>query len=337
MVIWDNRGMLHRACNYDPASAATCTARPSTATSPSSDPDAGSHRHRGRVGHRTGYRRAAGRRRERRRIFDLDGESAEAAADKIAASGGRAVGVTVDMTDRPGIDRGVAEVRQRLGRPTILVDSAGLDGFDPFLEITAEKWSRMLGRQPHRDVRLLPGRVPDMVEEGWGRIVNISSSSAHSGQPADGRTTWRPRPGSSASPRRWLWSSAPGITVNTIPPGFIDTPMLADPRPRTARGGRRPPAHHPGASGRDARGYAKACSFLVADEAGYITGQVIGVNGGRNTMPSIPPLPPKEWPPEMKEALAGVRPGPPPTPLPSRGRIGPRRSTRSAPSPGIPS
>ena len=77
-----------------------------------------------------------------------------------------------------------------------------------------------------------------------------------------------------------------GITVNTIPPGFIDTPMLrASEAQGPARRGRRAPRRaHAGAPGRAApRTSPPTCAFLVSDEASYITGQVIGVNGGRNT------------------------------------------------------
>ncbi|MGO9456005.1 MAG: SDR family NAD(P)-dependent oxidoreductase, partial [Acidimicrobiales bacterium] len=63
-------------------------------------------------------------------IFDRNGEAATEAAERIAATGGRAAGFVVDVTDRGQIDRGVAQVRERLGRPTVLVNSAGLDGFD---------------------------------------------------------------------------------------------------------------------------------------------------------------------------------------------------------------
>src|SRR2546423_6503581 len=77
-------------------------------------------------------------------VFDRDGASAEATAAKIVASGGAAIGVTVDVTDRSQIDAGVADVRARFGGPTILVNSAGLDGFDRFLDITLEAWTRVL-------------------------------------------------------------------------------------------------------------------------------------------------------------------------------------------------
>ncbi|TMK82790.1 MAG: SDR family NAD(P)-dependent oxidoreductase, partial [Actinobacteria bacterium] len=116
-------------------------------------------------------------------VFDRDGRSADEAAAKIAASGGTAIGLTVDVTDRAQIDAGVAEVRSRLSRPTILVNNAGLQGFDPFLKISLELWNRILAVSLTGTFNCCQAVVPDMLEEGWGRIVNISSSSAQGGQP----------------------------------------------------------------------------------------------------------------------------------------------------------
>ena len=78
-------------------------------------------------------------------VLDLNGDAADEAAAKIAAAGGTAVGLAVDVTDRPGIDAAVAEVVGRpAAPPTILVNNAGLDGFDPFLKISLETWNRIL-------------------------------------------------------------------------------------------------------------------------------------------------------------------------------------------------
>jgi 2-hydroxycyclohexanecarboxyl-CoA dehydrogenase len=218
-------------------------------------------------------------------IFDRDGASAEAAAAKIVASGGTAVGLTVDVTDRAQIDHAVAEVRDRIGRPTILVNSAGLDGFDPFLKITAEKWSRILAVNLTGTFDCCQAVVPDMIEEGWGRIVNISSSSAHSGQPLMTHYV-ASKAGVIGFTKALALELGPrGITVNTIPPGFIDTPMLRGSEARGLLG--EGVEHHASLTPVRRVGtpedIANACSFLVADESSYITGQVIGVNGGRNT------------------------------------------------------
>ena len=217
-------------------------------------------------------------------IFDRDGASAEAAADKITASGGTAIGVTVDVTDRAGIDQGVAEVRQRLGRPTVLVNSAGMDGFDPFLKISAEKWARILAVNLTGTFDCCQAVVPDMIEEGWGRIVNISSSSAQSGQPLMTHYVAAKAGVIGFTKALALELGPQGITVNTIPPGFIDTPMLrgSEAKGRLGKGVEHHASLTPVRRVGKPEDIAAACSFLVADEASYITGQVIGVNGGRN-------------------------------------------------------
>jgi NAD(P)-dependent dehydrogenase (short-subunit alcohol dehydrogenase family) len=218
-------------------------------------------------------------------IFDLDGAAADAAADKIVAGGGQAIGVTVDVTDRAQIDAGVEDVRARLGRPTILVNCAGLDGFDPFLKISAEKWNRIIAVNLTGTFDCCQAVVPDMIEAGWGRIVNISSSSAHSGQPMMTHYVAAKAGVMGFTKALALELGPKGITVNTIPPGFIDTPMLRRSEEKGLLG--QGVEHHAALTpvrrvGRP-EDIAAACSFLVKDEASYITGQVIGVNGGRNT------------------------------------------------------
>jgi 2-hydroxycyclohexanecarboxyl-CoA dehydrogenase len=217
--------------------------------------------------------------------FDRDGGSAGTAAEKITAAGGSAIGVTVDVTDRSQIDAGVDEVRSKLGRPTILVNSAGMDGFHPFLEITLEKWNQILAVNLTGTFQACQAVVPDMLEEGWGRIVNISSSSAHSGQPLMTHYVAAKSAVIGFTKSLALELAPQGITVNTIPPGFIDTPMLrkAEQRGLLGKGADHNAAQTPVRRIGRPDDIAAACAFLVRDEASYITGQVIGVNGGRNT------------------------------------------------------
>lgn len=218
-------------------------------------------------------------------VLDRDGDSAEAAAAKIVAAGGTAAGLQVDVTARPDIDEAVAEVGGRLGRPTILVNNAGLQGFDPFLSITAETWRRILAVNLTGTFDCCQAVVPGMIEEGWGRIVNISSSSAQSGQPLMTHYV-ASKAGVIGFTKALALELAPqGITVNTIPPGFIDTPMLRHSEARGLLG--KGVEHHAALTpvrrvGRP-EDIAAMCAFLVSEEAGYVTGQVLGVNGGRNT------------------------------------------------------
>jgi NAD(P)-dependent dehydrogenase (short-subunit alcohol dehydrogenase family) len=124
-----------------------------------------------------------------------------------------------------------------------------------------------------------------MIEAGWGRIVNISSSSAQGGQPFMTHYV-ASKAGLIGMTKALALEFGPkGITVNTIPPGFIDTPMLRDSESKGLLGGAvedhegRTPVRRIGTP----EDVANACSFLVDERSDYITGQVIGVNGGRNT------------------------------------------------------
>jgi 2-hydroxycyclohexanecarboxyl-CoA dehydrogenase len=218
-------------------------------------------------------------------IFDRDGDSAEAAAGGIEASGGRAVGIAVDVTDRAQIDAGVVRVREELGTPTILVNSAGMDGFDPFLTITAEKWNRILAVNLTGTFDCCQAVVPGMIEEGWGRIVNISSSSAQGGQPLMTHYVASKAGVIGFTKALALELGPQGITVNTIPPGFIDTPMLrkSERRGLLGKGVEHHEALTPVRRVGTPEDIAVTCAFLAGEETGYITGQVIGVNGGRNT------------------------------------------------------
>src|SRR5580700_6129153 len=218
-------------------------------------------------------------------VFDRDGAAAEAAAAKISASGGTALAVQVDVTERAQIDAGIERVRDGLGAATILVNSAGLDGFDRFLDITAEKWERILRVNLTGTFQCCQAAVPDMIAAGWGRIVNISSSAAQGGQPLMTHYVAAKAGVIGLTKALALELGPRGITVNTIPPAFIDTPMLRKSEAKGLLGqgvefhANQTPVRRVGRP----EDIAAACAFLVRDEADYITGQVIGVNGGRNT------------------------------------------------------
>jgi NAD(P)-dependent dehydrogenase (short-subunit alcohol dehydrogenase family) len=218
-------------------------------------------------------------------LFDRDGQAAQDAAAEITAAGGAALGVEVDVTDRAQIDAGVEDVRARLGAPTILVNSAGLDGFQSFLKIDLETWQRVIDVNLTGTFQVCQAVVPDMIAAGWGRIVNISSSSAQSGQPLMTHYVAAKAGVIGFTKALALELGPKGITVNTIPPGFIDTPMLRRAEAKGFLGGgveehaAKTPMRRAGLP----EDIAATCAFLVRDEAGYITGQVIGVNGGRNT------------------------------------------------------
>jgi NAD(P)-dependent dehydrogenase (short-subunit alcohol dehydrogenase family) len=216
-------------------------------------------------------------------VLDRNAEAGEQAAEKIAASGGTAIGVQVDVSDPASIDAGVAAVRERLGPVLVLVNNAGVDTFGSFRKVTLDEWNRTLTVNLTGTFLCCQAIVPDMIDAEWGRIVNISSSSAQGGQ-----AYMTPYVASKAGVigfTKALALGPKGITVNTIPPGFIDTPMLraAEEKGRLGESVEYHASVTPVRRAGRPEDIAAACAFLVRDEASYITGQVIGVNGGRNT------------------------------------------------------
>jgi len=155
-----------------------------------------------------------------------------------------------------------------------------------FLDVTPEDWDRIIAINLTGTFHVTQSVVPDMVEAKWGRIVNISSSSAQTGAVMMAPYS-ASKGGMIALTKTLALELGPlGITVNTIPPGAIDTPMSrrAASEGRFGGGtledvGRHLPVKRIGIP----EDIAAACAFLVSDEAGYVTGQIIGVNGGRVT------------------------------------------------------
>src|SRR5947209_20237097 len=192
---------------------------------------------------------------------------------------------TADVTDRSQVDAALSAIRARLGPVTVLVNAAGLDGFKRFGNITFEDWQRVIDVNLNGVFHTIQAVLPDMVEAGWGRIVNISSSSTHSGAPYMAHYVAAKSAVNGLTKSLALEYGPSGITVNAVPPGFVDTPMLRSAERRQLLGGTvedhiaRTPVRRVGRP----EDIAAACAFFVSEEAGYITGQILGVNGGRNT------------------------------------------------------
>jgi 2-hydroxycyclohexanecarboxyl-CoA dehydrogenase len=189
-----------------------------------------------------------------------------------------------DVTDRDQIDAALTEIRGALGPVTILVNAAGKEVFRRFANITFEQWRKIIDINLHGVFHTTQAVLPDMVEAGWGRIVNISSSSTHSGAPFMSAYVAAKSGVNGLTKSLALEYGPAGITVNAVPPGFIDTPML---RNSASQGnlGSIDEAIKRTQVGRMGKpeDIAAACAFFISEEAGYITGQILGVNGGRNT------------------------------------------------------
>jgi 2-hydroxycyclohexanecarboxyl-CoA dehydrogenase len=191
---------------------------------------------------------------------------------------------TADVTDRAQLETALSAIRAQLGPVTILVNAAGLDGFKRFTDITFDEWQKVVDVNLNGVFHCIQAVLPDMIDAGWGRIVNISSSSTHSGTPYMSHYVAAKSAVNGLTKSLALEYGPEGITVNAVPPGFIDTPMLrsAEARGRLGNVQATIDATPVRRIGRP-EDIAAACAFLISDEAGYITGQILGVNGGRNT------------------------------------------------------
>ncbi|ULN33674.1 SDR family NAD(P)-dependent oxidoreductase [Mycolicibacterium smegmatis] len=189
-----------------------------------------------------------------------------------------------DVTDRAAVDAAMNAVRAQLGPVSVLVNAAGLDCFKRFTDISFEKWQQVIDVNLNGVFHCVQAVLPDMIEAGWGRIVNISSSSTHSGQPYMAPYVAAKSAVNGLTKSLALEYGPNGITVNAVPPGFIDTPMLRKAEGKGFLGDtERQIAATPVRRMGRPEDIAAACAFLISEEAGYITGQILGVNGGRNT------------------------------------------------------
>jgi NAD(P)-dependent dehydrogenase (short-subunit alcohol dehydrogenase family) len=215
-------------------------------------------------------------------LLDLQGDAVLQAVESLRKEGATAVAVEADVADRRALDAALDTVRARLGSIQIMVTAAGVESFEPFTAITIESWQRILAVNLTGTFHCLQAAVPDMLAARWGRMVTISSSSAQSGAPRMAHYV-ASKGGVVGLTRALALELAPqGITVNTVTPGMIDTPMLR----RTVAGGdisqlekiaaRVIPVGRVGTP----EEIAATCAFVCSDEAGFITGQVFGVNGG---------------------------------------------------------
>jgi 2-hydroxycyclohexanecarboxyl-CoA dehydrogenase len=215
-------------------------------------------------------------------VLDLLIDGATEVANEIVAKGGKAVPLQASIADRGQVKAAVDKLRATFGPITILVNNAGISRSAPFEEITDEQWDEMMEINLKGTFIVTQVVLPDMKTAGWGRIVNISSSSAQSGtlQMAHYVASKGGMIGLTKALARELGPL--GITCNNIPPRFVMNTVMSE---KLFEGGdvRRQAMIDAGPIKRSGKpeDIAGACAWLVSDEAGYVTGQTIGVNGGR--------------------------------------------------------
>jgi len=213
-------------------------------------------------------------------LLDRDPTAAANAAAELVAAGGTAIAIETDVADRSSVDAAFGRVRAELGPVEILVTSAGVESFDSVLDITPDVWDRTITVNLTGTFSCAQAAIADMLAAGWGRIVTISSSSAQSGAPRMAHYVASKGGVIALTKALAVELARTGITANTISPSLVDTPMSRHVDPSDFPGvdivGPMVPVGRAGTPD----DIAAACSYLCSDDAAYVTGQTIGVNGG---------------------------------------------------------
>ena len=213
-------------------------------------------------------------------VTDLDAERCEEAAEKLTTAGGRAVGRGLDVTDENAWQATVGEVRARFGGISILVNNAGIAKMVDVETETAETWEQVIA-VTQRGVWLGMKHAGPVIERsGGGAIVNIASIFGTVGG-FGGQFSYHAAKGAVRlmTKNAALHWAQRGVRVNSVHPGFIETPLsrrLWRGTPRLAAMIDNTPMGRLGSTTE----VANAALFLASDEAGYITGSELYVDGG---------------------------------------------------------
>jgi len=210
-------------------------------------------------------------------IVDLS-ESGAAVSEEINNLGKKSVFHKVDVSDEDSIREFIHHIDEQFGRIDILVNNAGIRPTNPFRKMDFEDWDKVLKVNLYSSFYLCSAVLPVMERNHWGRIINFSSLAAQQGS-TGGHSHYAASKagivGLSKSLAREYGLS--GITVNVISPGWIDTPGWGG-----ALDGKREQFAKKVPVGRlgQPEDVAKAVSFLASDDAEYITGITLPINGG---------------------------------------------------------
>lgn len=210
-------------------------------------------------------------------VADIDIEGAEAVSAELGASG-RSLAVPLDVTDPQSADAMVSRVLGELGRLDVLVHSAGVGVERGFLETSPEEWRRLIDVDLSGTFYCARAAARPMVEQGHGRIVLLSSAAGERG--GTGRAAYgAAKGGVLALGRVMAVELSPfGVTTNMLAPGAIETELVS--RMHDAETRRVYTASIPANRYGTPEEVAATAVFLASDEAGYVNGVTLPVDGG---------------------------------------------------------
>lgn len=209
----------------------------------------------------------------------------EAAAEAIRAAGGRALAHAADVRDRAAVQRMVQRASDEFGGVDVLVNAAVVRVHASIAEMTPEQWRAPLDVVLDGAFNCVQACLPHMVDQGWGRIINLGGITGQTGAPNRIGVVTAKSGLMGFTKALALEVAADGVTANVVSPGAIDT----DRGEHTSGGDRDLVRQHyaqmaariPVGRLGTMRDVVAACRYLAAEDAGYVTGQTLAVSGGR--------------------------------------------------------
>ncbi|MFI1234674.1 SDR family oxidoreductase [Nocardia salmonicida] len=216
-------------------------------------------------------------------VIDLDEAAGKPVVAQIEAAGGRAIAIGADVADEAAVDAAVARVTAELGAPTVLVNNAGVLRDNLIFKMTADDWDIVMNVHLRGSFLMTRAVQKHMTKAGFGRIVNLSSTSALGNR---GQANYAAaKAGLQGFTKTLAFELGKfGVTANAIAPGFIETEMTAATAARVGvpfedfKAGAA--AEIPVARTGVPDDIAHAVSFFVSEGAGFVSGQVLYVAGG---------------------------------------------------------
>lgn len=211
-------------------------------------------------------------------VADLDPKTAGETAEAIGAKGGEAAAFAVDVADQSAVDELSARIGERFGAPTVVVNNAGWDIAEPFLDNEPSFWDRVVSINLLGPVRVTRALLDPMIAAGsGGRVVNVASDAGRVG--SSGETVYAGAKGGVIAFTKSLAREMArhGITANCVSPGPTDTPLFRAQPERIQQALERAIPLRRLAQPED---IAEAIAFFASDQASYVTGQVLSVSGG---------------------------------------------------------
>jgi len=213
-------------------------------------------------------------------VTDISLETAQETVDKITSEGGEAIAVQMDVTKMSDVNSVVEQVKDQYGKIDVLVNNAGWDKIEPFLQNTEETWDKVIGINLRGVLNTCKAVLPEMIEQGSGKVVNIGSDAGRVG--STGEAVYSATKGGVIAFSKTIAREMARhkINVNVVCPGPANTPLFQDVAKQNPKISEALEKAIPFRRLAEPEDIANAVCYFSSDEASFVTGQTLSVSGG---------------------------------------------------------